>query len=517
MRVEGYLVLFLAGLVVLGLVAVYQTSPGYVDDAYYYATAVRIVKGKGFTEPFLWNYLGGFPEITHPSHAFWMPLSTLVAALGMATARTTQFWAAKIPFVLLGASVPPLTAALGHSLYRDRRVSWLAGTFAVFSGFYLPYLGTTDSFSLTMVLGALFFYISSKMLTERRLLLWGVIAGGLHLVRAEGVLWLGVALLILFFQEKQSSFRWGYLLLGYLMIMGPWLVRNWIVFGSFSGPGGLQTLWMTEYEQLFLYPPTELNWRQWWREGAASLLEDRLWASGVNLTTTLAVEGGIFLLPLIIWGGWSLWDDSRVKAGAAGWGGLLVMMSLVFPFPGARGSFFHGGAVLQPLGWALAAVGLQKLTQWGQERRGWKPVQAWRVLAVGFVIILGVLSYSITVNRVIGGQWQQAAWNQSARVYRGVEEQLQELGAAQQAAVMVNDPAGYYAQNRRKAVVVPAGGLEGLQQAARQYEIDYLILEENHPRALERYYQQAGNLPGFRYLLTYQRVHIYERKDIQGP
>ncbi|HRN50538.1 MAG TPA: hypothetical protein PK551_04390 [Anaerolineales bacterium] len=85
---KDYLSLFLAGLVVLLLVASLQHSPGYMDAEYYLLTGQQLAAGRGFSEPVVWNYLDTPAGLPHPSHTYWMPLPSLVIA-----ASTTVFGA----------------------------------------------------------------------------------------------------------------------------------------------------------------------------------------------------------------------------------------------------------------------------------------------------------------------------------------------------------------------------------------------------------------------------------------
>jgi hypothetical protein len=77
-----FLLLFLA-LVVQLVVASAQEIPGYLDADYYYGGGLQLVRGQGFTEPYLWNYLDDPQSLPHPSHGYWMPLASILAALGM--------------------------------------------------------------------------------------------------------------------------------------------------------------------------------------------------------------------------------------------------------------------------------------------------------------------------------------------------------------------------------------------------------------------------------------------------
>src|SRR4030066_270841 len=95
------ILLFAAGLAAVSLVVIFQNAPGYMDADYYYAGGIRLAEGKGFTEEFLWNYLDNPLGLPHPSHAYWMPLASLIAALGMKVAGSTSFWAARLVLIFI--------------------------------------------------------------------------------------------------------------------------------------------------------------------------------------------------------------------------------------------------------------------------------------------------------------------------------------------------------------------------------------------------------------------------------
>ena len=203
MNVRLYVLLYLYALLVLLAVSAFQSRPGYMDAEYYYANGLGLAQGQGFSEPFLWNYLDEPQGLPHPAFTYWMPLSSLLAAAGIELSGWINFYGAKIGFLLLAACVAPLTARLAFSFSKQRWAAWLAGFLAVFPGFYLAFLGTTDTFGITMLLGLLWLWVAHRTLSgdsgERSLLLnalaLGLVSGLMHLTRADGVLWAPVALL----------------------------------------------------------------------------------------------------------------------------------------------------------------------------------------------------------------------------------------------------------------------------------------------------------------------------------
>jgi hypothetical protein len=527
MNWRHYLLLALIGLIVSGTIAAFQPVPGYMDADYYYAGGLQLASGHGFTEPFLWNYLDDPTGLPHPSHAYWMPLASLLAALGMTLSGRLTWFAARLTFILAAALIPPLTAALSYSLTSRRELAMTAGLLAVFSGYYAPYLPATDTFSLYMLFGALFFLIVNRKSSIVNSFLLGLLAGLMHLSRADGILWLLLALFAIIIQNPPSRtslftfyfLRITFCILGYLLVMSPWLVRNMAVFGTPLAPGGSRALWLTRYDQLFAYPASQLTFASWWHSGLAEILKARLWALGLNLESALAVQGNIFLLPFILIGLWQLRRESRdgpcvrptcTLLAALAWGVTLTAMTLVFPFAGARGGFFHSGATLQPFWWAVAPLGLARVVAWGAHQRGWREKQALAVFSAGMVGMAALLTALIVQGRVIGRFNGEPAWGREASTYSQMEEFLEKQGAPGGAVVIVANPPGYYLASGRPAVAVPDGDEQTVLDVARKYGGRYLILEQGSlPRGLARLYDQPIGQPDFRFLGEVAAARIY--------
>jgi hypothetical protein len=554
MTFRSYLFLFLVGLGVVSLVSSFQSTPGYMDADYYFAGGLRLATGHGFTEPFLWNYLDAPKGIPHPSHSYWMPLASILAAASMNVSGLGNFSGARIGFLILLGFIPPITAALAYSINQKSNFAILAGVLAVLSGFYLPFLPTTDTFAIYMLLGGLFFLALSPLspfpspLTPFFL---GLLAGLMHLSRADGLLWLLIAFIATIYLDRRSptthpasrtthhasrithhaprithsALRITHsasrltphalrntpiVLVGYLILMGPWILRNLSVFGTFLSPGGLRLLWLTNYDEIFSYPASILTFNHWIDSGLRSILEARGWALGLNLQTVLAVQGEIFLVPIILLGFWHLRNDPRVVLGGLAWMVTFLEMTFVFPFPGARGGLFHSGAALQSLWWALAPVGLERFVEFGVEKRGWQTDQARKIFGWGLAGLALFLTMIISYMRIVGGDNSSLAWNQTQRHYSRIEASLPEQGIAADEIVMVNNPPGYYVATGRSAIAVPDGDVSTTLAVAHRYQAHYLLLESNHPQGLNDLYQSPGDLAGLDYLYSLEDTHIFK-------
>ena len=493
-------ILFLAGLALSAAVAMFQTAPGYMDADYYLLGGISLVQGRGFNEDVLWNYLDDPAGLPHPSHAYWGPVVSVLAAAPLVFDPDGGYAAARWAFVLAAALVPPLTALLAHRLYNhllpNRRLEYaaLAGTLALFPGYYAGFLTTIDAFGGYMVLGAVFLLVAlAGPPTARRALALGALAGLMQLTRTDGFIWLlaGGWLCV-----RKDPRRLIPLVLGFLVVFGPWLIRNLAVFGSPLAPGGLRALWSVEYNDLFAFPAEILTPARWLASGPTAIAAARLQAAGQNLVSAVAVGGLVFLAPLIAAGLRRLRARPAVQAGVWVWLAVFGLMSIVFPFAGARGGYFHAAAALQPLFWAAVPAGLAAFVEWGGRVRGWQTRQAMRVFSAGAVLIAALVTAFLVQVRFVA---PALAANASAPApYRPAEALIRQAGAEPDEIVMVNNPPGYALQNDRPAIVIPAGGLEAITAAARRYGAAYLVLDPG--QGLDEIYDHPEAQPGLAYL-----------------
>jgi hypothetical protein len=505
----------------VSLVAWFQTVPGYMDADYYYAGGLRLVQGHGFTETFLWNYLDSPQSLPHPSHGYWFPFASMLAAFGMWVTGLQTFFAARLGFILVAALIPPVTASLAYSLTSRRDIALISGLLAVFPTYQAPFLPTTDNFGLFMLFGGLFFILFPRT-DKKSIFLLGLVAGLMNLSRSDGLLWLAVGLFGIFLNRYGTrprnipflsyffSLLPAYFLLiipflaGYLLIMTPWFIRNLTVFGTPLTPAGSRVLWMTQYDDTFAYPATRINLQNWLAAGWQSALAGRWWAFKLNFSNMIAVQGGIVLLPFILIGLWQLRADLRVRLGALVWLGLFALMTLVFPFAGARGSFIHAGAAFQPLWWAVAPIGLDFLVLKARQR-GWFTPQAFRLFRLSLVAIMAALTFSLVYIRVI-----QTDWAEFDRAYRHAEQILVQNGASPQDTVVAANAPGYFSITGRAAITVPAENPAVLQELSQKFGARFLVLEKNYlPDPFTPVFESPENQPGLEYLSGFDNVRVF--------
>lgn len=518
MNWRHYTILFVIGFIVPFGVSRFQSLPGYMDADYYFVGGMQLAQGKGFSEPYLWNYLDDPSGLPHPSHTYWMPLASIVTAVGMWLTGQSTYAAGRAAFILLSACVPLVTAALAYSVSHQTRLAMVSGLLSIFSLYYMPFMPVPDNYALYMLFGATFLLLAPRQEKWIPLAL-GLLAGLLTLARSDGLLWLGLAGLTVLWKSAGMNgnkvplrrrlvqiIPAGLLALaGYLIIMGGWHIRNLTLFDSFMTPGGGRLLWLENYNQTFIYPPEALTKEGFLQAGWSAAVEDRLMALNSNSGNAFAAQGGIFLFPFILIGLFHLRHDLRTKIAVTGWIILFFVMTVIFPFAGSRGSFFHAGAAFQPYWWVAAPIGLDIVITWARERNRFTDKNA-PVFFQGMLVVLAVFMTAYLLNiRVIA-----SGWAQDDVIYPTVEKKLLENGIRPEDRVIVRNPPGYFLASGRESVSLPFGDESTIQAVAEQFGARYLILEEEGTfDSIQDLYENPESHPPFNYLGEVDEARLY--------
>ena len=521
MTLRTYLILFLSGLILPFVIAQFQPVPGYLDSAYYFGGGIQLAEGRGFTEPYLWNYLDGTTSLPHPSHTYWFPLASIVAAFGMWATGQSTYAMARLPFIFIAALVVPLTAYFAYSFSKRRELALVSALLSIFSIYNAPFVGVTDNFSLFMLFGGLYFIFATRLIEDatrtRFWFLLGLASGLLALSRSDGLLWLGITFLFTLFRAPRESFSRFTIyafrnslisLFGFLVVMGPWYARNLNAFGSFMAPGGSRALWLENYDQTFIYPPELLTMKSFLAIGWDKIWADRMWALGSNLMSGIAAHGGIILFPFIVAGILYYRKDERVKLVVIAWLILFFVMTFLFPFAGARGAFFHAGAALQPLWWTLAPVGLDKILT-SLRKRNWGNDQTKFVFQSSLVLVAVMLTGYVVYLRLFSLGWGEG----EEKNYPAAEQVLLENGIEEDDVVIVANAPAYYLETGRSAISLPYGGVDTLQAVSDQFNADYLVLEPSATLSpLGSLIEHPQDSQQLKYLGEVNGIHIYKIK-----
>jgi hypothetical protein len=539
------MLLFLA-LAVRVATALPLTQPGYMDSYYYTNVAARLYAGQGLTDPYLWNFLDHPVGIPHPACLYWMPLSSLLIypfflLLG------PSFRAAQIPFIMLSAVLALLAYRLAMDLsdpHSGRRNGVLAALLVIFSGYYTIFWVVPDNFAPFAVTAGLSLYFCGRGLKQGQSLWFvpaGLTAGLAHLARADGLLVLLVVWAVAVIgalitnsgeggatSSRRLSFAGaGLALLSYLAITAPWFYRNWAVSGHPLASGGLQALFLRSYDDLFSYgrdlaAASYLSW------GWTAILSSKLQGLSFGLINLVAVNGMIFVAPLSAVGLWALRRRIELLPFVLYALLLYAAMTIGFTFPGMRGGLFHSSAALLPWLFAAAAVGLERIAALVSRRALFRHPSRFQsqtdvspdagrpsppavgdpgaVLAAGVVILAVVISGFLYLRGGIsltGGAGATMTWNRRDAVYADVGSWLahRESGGER---VMANNIPGFYYHTGLSGTSIPTEELPVVLEAARHYEIDYLVLEADHPQPLRALYEGPDVPAGLVWMATLQ-------------
>lgn len=524
--------IFVLGLIANTLAAWATPTPGYMDAYYYFGGALQLARGHGFTEPYLWNYLSPSPisgflmarergwggGFSAPSHLYWMPLTSIVAAPFIALADASQsppslFRAAQIPFVLLASLLPLLSYAVAWHITGQRRQALIAALLTLFSSFYFPFWPTTDSFALYgLGAGSALWLIGRKAEDGHPrlgpLFLAGVCAGLAHLTRADGVLILITLVVFLIAQSKKNFhllLATCLLLLGYLLTTAPWFLRNLTLIGAPLASGGTLTLWLTTYDDIFTLHPETLTPANYLAAGWGAIWEGKWFGLTTAIGTAIGPLGSIAAFPFALIGLWKLRRHPRY-APAFIYGALLFgAMTFAFTFPGARGGLFHSGAALLPFVLPAALLGVdasveavaRRLPHWQPEKS--KPI--FTLLLVALILTLTAVLFQ-----------RRLATPQPELIYADIGHWL--TNSNSNSIVMVGDPPGFYYFTEQPAIIIPNGNAGDVLTAMRTYNARWLVLDENHPRALADLYTAPASDARFQLRATFgpaaNPVYLFE-------
>ncbi len=516
------------GLVVQGFWAFRLHAPTYMDAFYYANNGRRLAGGFGFTEQVIWQFLdspSGFPT---PSHTYWLPLPSILAAGGYRL--WPSFWGEQFPFWLLGGLLPLLAYLISQQLTSQRWQAWATAFFTATGGFYAVYLSQPSTFApfawssglCLLLLGMIGrdWHLEIKAAPSRwsrkPWLLWsaaGLTAGLAHLTRADGVLLLLVGVLVWlkgYRAARGSSDPDGsadpslwqllWFFVGYIAIMGGWFTRNWLVIGRPLSTAGVQSIFLTTYDDLFAYgrslgPASYLSW------GLGNILRSKAEAVWLAVQQFVAVNGLIFLTPFVVVGWLKLnrQPDRRPILQPTTWYAMVLYatLTLLFTFPGMRGSVFHSSIALWPWTMALAVAGIDAAVDWVAARRShWQPERAKRNFSGLFVIVALLIALSVSRARTTPGE--------VPLTFRTIGQML-----PADSVVMVGNAPAFHYYTGLPSVSVPNEPVDIVLQAADQYGVDYLILNENRPEPLAELYSGQADQQRLRPMETAAGVKLF--------
>lgn len=465
-------------------------QPGYPDASYYVTVARELASGHGFSIPYIWNFVdvgGHLPSdgiLPIASNGHWMPLASIVQVPFIWLLGPT--WLASVlPFWLLGAVAAPMTWWLGLDAGLGRGASLAGGLLMALPGAAAPYLSQPDNFSLYLVLAVAALWLCRHGMRGHR---WAFAFGGLAvglgmLARTDGVL-LGVPFALAFVHERWRSWRGGagdeqigwtaaLACLGlFLLVMGPWWLRDLQVFGSISpSSSNGRILWIRTYDQLFSVSDVTTP-ATFFGQGLGPLLASRIGGLGAAIIAIAGAPLLFFLLPFTLVGTWLRRRDPAFRPWLVYGLTFLAFSAVVFAVHLPNGMALHSGMALIPHAYLLAVVGIGGTVHWVAERRSsWHEERATRNFTA-IAVAAAWLFAGLATWRLASG-WQSDADVRAALMRDGP-------GVPATDRLMSSDPGAYWYGWGITGVITPNDPLQVVEQTARLYGIRWLALDLAH-------------------------------------
>jgi hypothetical protein len=181
------------------------------------------------------------------------------------------------------------------------------------------------------------------------------------------------------------------------------------------------------------------------------------------------------------------------------WALTFLLMTFVFPYAGARGGYLHSASAFQVLLWSVAPAGLEEFVAWGQQRRNWQPEKSMSVFATLLVVFCFIMTGWFYLQKIFVDGNPESRWGADYTRYNAILEEMAEYNWQPGDLVLVNNPPGFFVSTAQPSIVIPGGGIDQAQAAAKRYVAKYMILEEGQEN-LQDLYLEPADTASFYYL-----------------
>ena len=486
------------------LVAGEISFPTAEPSAYYVGVAHSLMSGEGLVSNGVWSYATPPLEVPKAAFELWLPMSTFVSAAAMSVLGTT-FWAAQVGGALLGAAVAPLAWIIGRETAQvqgldARRSRALAITSGLLAAVLSPLvLGSVvpDSYMPFTV-----FMLAAAILVPRVIgarngqggatrpsiivgLGLGLILGLSYLSRQE-VIWLGLTLVLMQAwvlrsrprgtRLREAAARLGPVVVGGLLVVVPWLVRNMIELGSAFPGQAVENMFLIDNEDIFAFRdrPSATGYLA---QDLVTIVSNPLRAAVdgfINVITLPAFPVGIAGLVALVglWRSPALRRPTALLAVLASATMIFLTTMLLFPVATLWGTFMHSaGPLLVGLA-VLAALGGDTLLAAISARREWERPN---IVIAPFALVAMASLFTIFQINVIS---DQAAGTASR--YAGLGSALAAAAEADDMAVpdtLITDHPMWLAEATGGfAIALPDEDLEAVMALSDMFDAPWVVV-----------------------------------------
>jgi hypothetical protein len=480
--------LYALAFVVRGALMVLFPDPAYPDSSYYVDVARALAAGQGLNVDFVWIFAevgGKLPDpavLPIPSNAHWLPLASFIQAPFVWVLGPTAI-ASALPMVLIGSLAAPLTYFIARDVGASRTVQLGAGVLAALPAAGLVFMAQPENFAIFQPLVAATLWLAARGLrgSTRSYVLSGLLVGLASIARNDAFL-LGAAVGLVWVIDRVRAWRGGRApqlpfaaavgCLGlFLLIAGPWWLRQLTTFGSISPTAsGGTALWLTEYRQ-WNSITADVSLQGFLAQGLGPIVTTRVLGFIAAAANFAVIIGSVVLVPLILIGAWVRRRSDDFLPWFLYAGILFAGATLVFPLHVPGGAFIHSAVGLGPHAYILALEAVAVSVGWIAKRRpAWDPKTAvplfsWAVVV--FVVASGLLYAPIV----------HAVWDRDRQAREALAAELVRLDISPDDRLFTIDAGGYKYYTGHPGVVTPDDPLDTLHAVAAAYGLRWLVLE----------------------------------------
>ncbi|HEY0443374.1 MAG TPA: glycosyltransferase family 39 protein [Candidatus Limnocylindrales bacterium] len=473
------------------LTALYP-DPAY-PDSYYYVDVARALQATGRLEvDFVWIFgeVGGriplVPVLPVASNAHWLPLSSFLQVPFIAAFGATA-WASALPMILIGSLSAPLTWLIAREAGARREIQIGASLLAAIPAAGAVFMPQPENFAILQPLVAATVWLTARGLKghTRSYVLAGFLVGLASLARNDGFI-LGLAVALVFVWDRARALRSRGVVapriplaaaIGcfamYLVVMGPWYVRQLAVFGSLSPTtSGGSALWIRtidEWNSITANP----SLGSFLAQGIGPIVSSRVGGLVSAVGQFAVIICSVLLVPFVVAGAWL----RRRSVDFGPWFVYVVLVflgaMLLYPLHVPGGAFIHSAVGLEPHAYILALEGVVAgVAAVARRRPAWNEATAGPIF-VGAIVALTIATaalYAIPVQR---------SWADSRAPRLALAAQLDRLGVAADDRLLTIDAAGFKYFTGRGGVVTPDDPIDTIEAVARAYRTRWLVLERD--------------------------------------
>jgi hypothetical protein len=486
------ILLYLLALVVrIGLVILFP-DPAYPDSYYYVDVARNLAAGHGLNLDFIWifaevgNRIPANPVLPIPGNAHWLPLASFIQAPFIAVLGPTTL-ASAIPTVLIGSITAPLTWFIARDAGSFKVVGIGAGVLAAIPAAGAVFMAQPENFAILQPLVAATIWLTVRGLkgSTGSYVAAGFLVGLASLARNDGFI-LGLAVGLVFVWDRGRAWlshgrvaprlpwRAAFGCFGlYLLVMGPWFLRQELTFGSISPTtSGGSALWIRtiqEWNSITADPSLS----KFLAQGPGPIIGSRIGGLLSAIGNFAVIICSVVLVPFLLIGGWL--RRRSIDFGPWFLYAFLVFLgaTILYPLHVPGGAFIHSAVGLEAHAYILSLEGVAAIVLWIAKRRpAWDPKTAIPVFVtavVAFVVLTAPL-YAFAL---------KGAWDESRAPRVALASQMDSLHVAPDDRLLAIDSAGLKYYTGRPGIVTPDDPIETIEQVARAYDTRWLVLERD--------------------------------------